>query len=107
MSHVSAVLTGNAHSVSQSQVNRSRAMWPCCDDTSSDDDEHHTDNTLLLVFADTYIAPALLAGLSDVDQLHKALGCRVALDIFTIAQQDRPSPEPDPPPFDAELEPWL
>ena len=42
-------------------------MWPCCADTASDDGEHNTDNTLLLLFADAYIAPALLAGLTDVD----------------------------------------
>ena len=42
-------------------------MWPCCDNTSSDDDEHNTDNHLLLLFADVGIAPALLAGLSEVD----------------------------------------
>ena len=52
-------------------------MWPCCDDTSSDDDEHNTDNTLLLLFADAHIAPALLAGLSEVDELKIALGCRL------------------------------
>ena len=78
-------------------------MWPCCDDTSSDDDEHNTGNTLLLLFADDFIAPALLAGLSEVDVLYIALGCRFALDIFTTAQQDRPSPEPNPLP----LEPCL
>ena len=33
---------------------------------------------------------------SDVDELMVALVCRFALDIFTIAQQDRPHPEPDP-----------
>ena len=51
---------------------------PCAgvDDTSSDDDEHNTDNNLLLLIADADIAPALLAGLSDVDELHMALGCR-------------------------------
>ena len=36
----------------QSQANRSRAMWPCCDYTSSDDDGHNTDNNRLLLFAD-------------------------------------------------------
>ena len=86
----------------QTQANRSRALWPCCDDTSSDDDEHNTDNSLLLVFADADIAPALLAGLSDVDVLYIALGCRFALDIFTIAQQYRPSQDLEPPPHDAE-----
>ena len=69
-------------------------MWACCDDTPSDDDEHKTDNMLLLLFAHAFIAPALLVGLSEVDELNMALGCSFALDIFTIAQQDRPSPEP-------------
>ena len=49
-----------------------------------------------LLFADALIAPVLLTGLSDVDELMVALGCRFAVDIFTIAQQDRPHPEPDP-----------
>ena len=80
-------------------------MWPCCDDTSSDDDEHNTGNTLPLFFADAYVAPALLASLSEVDELNMALGCRFALDIFTIAQQDRPSPDTVPLPLDPGLEP--
>ena len=88
-------------------TNRSRAAWPCCDHTSSDDDEHNTDNSLLLLFADADIAPTLLAGLSDVDVLHIALGCRFALDIVTIAQQYRPSPDLELLPLDAELKPWL
>ena len=82
-------------------------MWPCCDDTSSDDDEHNTDNTLPLLFADAFIAAALLAGLSEVDELKMALGCRFALDIFTVAQQDRPSPDPVPLPLDPGLEAWF
>ena len=76
----------------QSQTCCSRAMWACCDGTSSDDDEHNTDNTLLLLFADAHIAPALPAGLSKVDELMIVLGCRYALDIFTIAQQNRLPP---------------
>ena len=82
-------------------------MWACCDDTSSDDDEHNTDNLLLLLFADANIALTLLARLSDVHELYIALGCRFALDIFTIAQQDRPEPEPEPLPLESETEPWL
>ena len=82
-------------------------MWPCCDDTSSDDDEHNTDNTLLPLFADALIAPALLAGLTEVGELYIALGCRFVVDIFTIAQQERPSPEPDPLPLEPGLEPWF
>ena len=68
----------------QSQANRSRAVWPCCDYTSSDDEEHNTDNNLQLLFADVDSTPTLLAGLSEVDVLHTALGCRFALDMFTM-----------------------
>ena len=53
-------------------------------------------NALLLLFADADIAPVLLSGLSDVDELMVARGCRFALDVFTIAQQDRPLPDPVP-----------
>ena len=76
----------------QSQACYSRAMWPCCDFTSSDDDEHNTDNNFLLLFADVDITPTLLEGLTEVDVLHIALGCRFALDIFTISQQHSPTP---------------
>ena len=79
----------------------------CCDNTSSDDDEHNTDNHLLLLFADVGIAPALLAGLSEVDVLYIALDNRFAWDIFTISQQYRPSLDLEPLPFDDVLEPWL
>ena len=74
----------------QSQAYRSRAMWPCCDFTSSDDDEHNTDNNFLLLFADVAITPTLLEALTEFDVLHKTLGCRFALDIFTISQQTFP-----------------
>ena len=72
-----------------------RAMWACCADSSSDDDEHNTSDTLPLLFAEAFVAPALLADLSEVDELMVASSCRFALDIFTVAQQDRPRPEPD------------
>ena len=65
----------------QSQAYCSRAMWPCCDFTSSDDDEHNTDNNLLLLFADVDITLTLLEGLTEVDVLLIALGCRFALDV--------------------------
>ena len=65
----------------RSQAQRSRAMWPCCDYTSSD--------------------------LSEVDVLQIALGCRLALDMITISQHYCPSPDLEPPPFDAVLEPLL
>ena len=58
----------------------------CCDFTSSDDDEHNTENNFLLLFADVDITPTLIEGLTEVDVLHTALGCRFALDIFTISQ---------------------
>ena len=35
-----------------------------------------------------------------VDELMVALGCRFAVDVFTIAQQDRPLADPDPLPRD-------
>ena len=79
--------TGNAHSLFQSQDRCSCAMWPCSDITSSDDDEHNTDSNFLLLFADIGIMPTLLEGLTDVDVLHKALGCRFALDMFTISNR--------------------
>ena len=78
-------------------------MWPCCDITSSDDDEHNTDSSFLLLFADIGILPNLLDGLTDVDVLHIALGCRFALDIFTISQQYSPAPDHEPLPLNPEL----
>ena len=57
----------------------------CCDFTSSDDDEHNTDSNFLFLFADVDITPTLLEGLTEVDVLHIALGCRFALDILTIS----------------------
>ena len=78
-------------------------MWPCCDFTSSDDDEHNTDNNFLLVFADVAITPTLLEGLTEVDVLHTALGCRFALFFFfTISQQHSPTPVHEPLPHDPE-----
>ena len=87
----------------QSQACCSCAMWPCCDITSSDDDEHNTDSNFLLLFADVDITPTLLEGLTEVDVLHIALGCRFALDIFTISQQHSPTPDHVPLPHDPEL----
>ena len=78
-------------------------MWPCCDITSSDDDEHNTDSNFLLLFADVGIMPTLLEGLTEVDVLHIALGCRFALDIFTISQRHFPTPDHEPLPHDPEL----
>ena len=78
-------------------------MWSCCDFTYSDDDEHNTDSNFLLLFADIGIMPNLLDGLTDVDVLHIALGCRFALDIFTISQQHSLALDLDPLPDDPEL----
>ena len=89
----------------QSQAYCSRVMWPCCDFTSSDDDEHNTDNNFLLFFADVGITPTLLEGLSEIDVLHIALGCRFALHIFTISQQLSPTPDPEPLLYDPEFAP--
>ena len=82
---------------------RSRAMWPFCDFTSSADDVHNTDNSFLLLFAVIAIAPTLLEGLSEIDVPHTALGCRFALDIFTISQQLSPTPDHEPLPHDPEF----
>ena len=87
----------------QSQAYCNRAMWPCCDFTSSDDDEHNTDNNFFLLFADVGITPALLEGLTEVDVLHIALGCRFALDVFTISQQPPSTTDPVPLPHDPEF----
>ena len=76
-------------------------MWPCCD--LVDDDEHNTGSNFLLLFADVGITPTLLEGLTEVDVLHTALGCRFALDIFTISQQHPPTPDHEPLPHDPEL----
>ena len=78
-------------------------MWPCCDYTSSDD-EHNTDNEFLLLLAEV---PTLLAGLSEVDVLRIAIGCRFALDIFTISQQYSLTPDLEPPLPDSGLKPLL
>ena len=93
----------NAHCLFQSQSRCSCAMWPCCDITSSDDDEHNTDSSFLLLFADVGTTPTLLEGLTEVDILHVALGCRFALDIFTISQQYSPTPDHEPLPHDPEF----
>ena len=87
----------------QSQAYRSRAMWPCCDCTSSDDDEHKTDNNFLLLFADIATTSTLHEGLSEIGVLHIALGCRFALDIFTISQQLSPTPDHEPLHHDPEV----
>ena len=78
-------------------------MWPCCDITSSDDDEHNTDSSFLLLFADIGIMPTFLEGLTYVDVLHIALGCRFALDIFSISLHCSPALELEPLPDDPEL----
>ena len=77
-------------------------MWPCCDFTSSGDDEHNT-SSFFLLFADVDITPTLLEGLTEVDILHIALGCRFALDIFTISQQHSPTPDHEPLSHDPEF----
>ena len=78
-------------------------MWPCCDFTSSDDDEQNTDNNFLLLFADVGITPTFLEGLTDIVVLRITLGCRFALDIFTISQPYTPTPCHEPLPHDPEF----
>ena len=65
------------------------------DDTSSGDDEHNTSNAFLLWCATAHTAPVLLAGLTHVDEPMVALGCRFALDVFTVAQQGLPFADHD------------
>ena len=55
------------------------------------------------LFVDVDITPTLLEGLTEVDVLHITLGCRFALDIFTISQQHSPTPDHEPLPHDPEL----
>ena len=76
---------------------------PAVTSPSSDDDEHNTDSNFLLLFADVDITPTLLEGLTEVDVLHIALGCRFALDIFTISQQHSPTPGHEPLSHDPEF----
>ena len=57
----------------------------------------------LLLFADVANMPTLLEGLTEVDVLHIALGCRFALDMFTISQRHFPTPDHEPLPHDPEL----
>ena len=73
-----ATSDGGAHASRRKDLARS-ATRACCDDTSSDDDVHNTSNTFFLLCADALIA--------DMDELKVALGCRFALDVFTIIQQ--------------------
>ena len=61
-----------------------------------------SDSNFLLLFADVDITPTLLEGLTEVDVLHIALGCRFALDIFTISQRHSPTPDHEPLPHDPE-----
>ena len=62
-----------------------------------------TQTTISFLFADVDITPTLLEGLNEVDVLHIALGCRFALDIFTISQRHSPTPDHEPLPHDPEL----
>ena len=65
------------------------ARWgPAVMDMFSDVEEHNIDYSLLLLVADALIASVILSGFSDVDELMVALGCRVFLDLFPIAQHD-------------------
>ena len=57
-------------------------------------DHHNTSNALLLLCADALIAPVLHAGLTDLDELKVALGCRFAL--ITTIQQDNPVAHQEP-----------
>ena len=67
------------------------AMWGCYDVPSSDDDEHNMGNPLLQLCAHALVAPSLLSGFVELDDLWVALSCRFPLDVWTIMQQDYPS----------------
>ena len=94
---------GFALSLFLSQARYSGTMWPCCDFTSSGDDEHNAESSFLLLFVDIGITPTLLDGLTDVDVLHIALGCRFTLDILTVSQHYSSNLELGPLPGDPEL----
>ena len=100
---LASTATRFAHSLFLSLARGSGAMWPCCDFTSSDDDEHNTDSNFLLLFSDIGIMPTLLDGLTDVDVLHIALGCRFALDILIVSQHYSSTLGLGPHPDDPEL----
>ena len=95
--------TGNAHSVFRLKPAAAVPCGPAVTSPQSDDDEHNTDSNFLLLFADVDITPTLLEGLTEADVLHIALGCRFALDIFTISQRHSPTPDHEPLPHDPEL----
>ena len=59
--------------------------------------------TISFLFADIAITPLLLGGVSEIDGLHIALGCRFALVIFTISLQLSPTPDHEPLPHDPEF----
>ena len=60
-------------------------------------------SNFLLLFAEVGITPTLLEGLTEFDVLHIALGCRFALDIFTVLQHYFSALEHEPLPLDPEL----
>ena len=59
--------------------------------------------SFLLLFADVDITPTLLEGLTEVDVPPLAIGCRFALDIFTISQRYSPTPDHELLPHDPEF----
>ena len=71
----------NAHSVFSLKPT---AAVPCCPAVTSPPLTMMSTTLatfFLLLFADIAITPTLLEGLSEIDVLHMALGCRFALDI--------------------------
>ena len=74
---------GNAHSVFSLKPTTALPCGPAV--TSPRPTMTSTDNNFLLLFADDAITPTLLEGLTEVDVLHIALGCRFGLDIFEIS----------------------
>ena len=66
-----------------------------------------TTSTTLIASFSSCSRTLTLRLLSEVDVLLITTGCRFALDIFTISQRYYPTPDLEPPPLDAELEPLL
>ena len=71
-------------------------MWACCDDTSSDDDQQR----LLAPVRGRSHRACLACWATELDELKVALGCRFALDVLTIIQQDYATADQEP------LRPW-
>ena len=77
--------TGNAHSVFSLNSTTALPCGPAVTSPRPTMTMTSTDNNFLLLLTDDAITPTLLDNLTEVDVLYIALGCRFALDIFTIS----------------------